>query len=93
MIVSDTYGFLIGEEPNNFYSVPVGLSGRVLAYVSEYSKPLTIGDAVCSSSDGKIRKMSKLEKILYPECIIGVVGGIPDYEEWGSDKVKVNGRI
>ena len=66
MIVSDTYGFLIGEDEGRFYSTPVGLSGRVLAYVSKYSKPLTIGDAVCSAKDGKIRKMSKLEKILHP---------------------------
>ena len=93
MIVSDTYGFLIGEDEGRFYSIPVGLSGRVLAYVSEYSKPLTIGDAVCSAKDGKVRKMNKLEKLLYPECIIGVVGGIPDYKEWGSENIQVDGRI
>ena len=29
----------------------------------------------------------------YPDCIIGIVSEIPNYEIWGSENIKVNGRI
>ena len=82
-IISDTYGFCMGEEANEEngdYALPIGLTGRVLTYLSPLSKNIKVGDVVCSSSDGKIRKMSWLEKILHPECIIGVVSSIPTYK-------------
>ena len=93
MLVTDTYGFLIGDEQDGLYSIPVGLSGRVLAYVSESSSKLSIGDVVCAAADGKIRKMTKKEKVSNPECIIGVVGSIPKYEQWGSNNIEVDGRV
>ena len=35
--------------------------------------------------------MSKDEVLHYPECIVGYVSAIPNYEEWNGKKVK--GRI
>lgn len=94
LVVSDTYGALIGEaEDEQHYSIPVGLSGRVLAYVSPLSKRVRLGDTVCSSRDGMIRRMRWYEKILHPECIIGVVGSIPNYAVWGDENILVNGRV
>lgn len=29
----------------------------------------------------------------WPDRIVGTVSEIPEYEEWGTEKVKVNGRI
>ena len=29
----------------------------------------------------------------WPDRIVGIVSEIPEYEEWGTGKVKVNGRI
>jgi len=26
-------------------------------------------------------------------CTIGTISAVPDYEEWGENKIKVNGRI
>jgi hypothetical protein len=37
--------------------------------------------------------MTRREIETYPDAIIGIVSEIPDYEEWGQDNVKVNGRI
>jgi len=51
------------------------------------------GDAVCATKGGYLRKMKWWEKILFPERIVGVVDEIPTYEEWGNDKIKVDGRI
>jgi hypothetical protein len=37
--------------------------------------------------------MTKDEVKEHPECVVGYVSAVPDYEEWGTGKVKVNGRI
>ena len=37
--------------------------------------------------------MTQEEKINYPECIIGYVSCVPNYEIWGERDTKVNGRI
>jgi len=49
--------------------------------------------AVCSAPNGTVDIMSRDEIITYPDCIIGYVSEIPDYEEWGSGNIKVDGRI
>lgn len=90
MIVSDTYGFIIGDASKS-NPTPVALSGRVLAY-KDKSK-LKIGDPVCSGKFGTVSKMKWWEKILFPERMIGTVSEIPTYDEWGEDKVKVDGRV
>lgn len=94
-VVSDTFGFAIGETEE--CKTPIAVSGRVLVYTDDSS--LKIGDAVCSGKNGTVSKMRWYERILHPERIVGVVSEFPDYDEWlagerdGNHCIKVNGRI
>lgn len=90
-IISDTYGFAIGETEK--CKTPLAQAGRVLAYPLEDRCGYNPGDAVCSGPNGTISKMTQEEKVNYPECIIGYVSCVPDYEVWGKHDTKVNGRI
>ena len=94
-IVSDTFGFAIGQDEENGYNTPIASSGRVLAYpyesIEEFSSH--IGWPVCSGPNGTVSIMTDEEEEKYSSRIIGTISEIPDYEEWGSGKVKVNGRI
>ena len=90
-IVSDTFGFAIGETKS--CKTPLAVSGRVLAYPYEPKETYNPGDAVCSGPNGTISKMTRAEIRDYPERIVGTVSEIPTYEVWGSGNVKVNGRI
>ena len=88
-IVSDTYGMLIGETDKA--KTPIALCGRVLAYPLENKQEYYPGAPVCTGPNGTVSLMSKDEVLHYPECIIGYVSAIPNYEEWNG--VKVNDRI
>lgn len=90
-IISDTFGFAIGETDE--YKTPIAATGRVLAYPAEdrYSYPL--GCAVCSGPNGTVSQMTREEIKEYPERIIGTVSEIPEYKNWGTGNVEVNGRI
>lgn len=90
-IVSDTYGFAIGETEK--CGTPIAVAGRVLAYPYEDRYSYKAGDAVCSAPDGKVSKMTREEMVMYPDCIIGYVSEIPEYEVWGQTDVPVDGRI
>lgn len=94
-IISDTYGFAIGENTEQGYNTPVAVSGRVLAYpyesIDEFKKH--IGWPVCSGPNGTVSIMTHYEERTYPSCIIGTISEIPTYEEWGQEHVKVNGRV
>jgi hypothetical protein len=90
-IVSDTFGFAIGETEQT--KTPLAVSGRVLAYPYENRNLYQAGDPVCSGPNGTISKMTREEVREYPERIIGTVSEIPDYEVWGTGNVKVNNRI
>ena len=97
-IVSDTYGFGIGETEK--CKTPTAASGRVLAYPYEDRELLRqhIGEPVCSGPNGTVSLMTHEEAKNYPWLIIGTISAIPDYEEWeagykGGHTIKVNGRI
>lgn len=90
-IVSDTFGFSIGETDN--CKTPVAVSGRVLAYTFENRDSFELGQAVCSGPNGTVSKMTREEIMMYPERIIGTVSEIPTYTTWGTGNVDVNGRI
>ena len=90
-IISDTYGMIIGE--NKEQASPIAVSGRVLAYTNEDRNTFKAGDPVCSGPNGTVSKMTREEVKEYPDRMIGTVSAIPDYETWGSNNVKVNGRI
>lgn len=92
-VISDTYGFAIGETDE--CKTPIAATGRVLAYtyepVEEYKSK--IGWPVCSGPNGTVSIMTKEEEEKYPSRIIGIISEVPDYEEWGTGKVKTNGRV
>lgn len=88
-IISDTYGMAIGKSDG----VPVAVSGRVLAYTDKDKYKFKVGDPVCSGKNGTVSKMSRLECILFPDRILGVVSCIPEYTEWGPKNISVKNRI
>ena len=90
-IVSDTFGFAIGETENS--KTPLAISGRVLAYPYEDRNSYKPGDPVCSGPNGTVSKMTREEVMMYPDRILGTVSAIPEYETWGTGNVVVNGRI
>lgn len=90
-IVSDTFGFCIGETEQA--KTPIAVCGRVLAYCSGDRNDYQPGDAVCSDFGGKVTKMTREEIKEYPDRIIGYVSCVPTYDTWGENNVKVDGRI
>lgn len=90
-VISDTFGFAIGETDQA--KTPIAVSGRVLVYTYEDRETYKPGDAVCAAPGGTVSKMSREEIMTYPERIIGTVSAIPMYETWGQNNVLINGRI
>lgn len=90
-IISDTFGFSIGETEKS--KTPIAVSGRVLAYPYENRNSYNPGDAVCTGPNGTVSKMTREEIIQYPERIVGTVSEIPEYDTWGEDNILVNNRI
>lgn len=87
-LISDTFGFAIGETET--CTVPIAVSGRVLAYLNP-KEEVKAGDPVCAGPSGTVSVMTRDEVREYPDRIIGIVSEIPTYEEWNG--VKVNGRV
>ena len=97
-IVSDTFGFAIGQSEKAKTSTAA--SGRVLAYLYEDKEEARqkIGWPVCSGPNGTVSIMTEEEEEKYPSRIIGTISAIPDYEIWyggnnGDTPIQVNGRI
>ena len=92
-VISDTFGFAIGETDE--CKTPIAATGRVLAYtyepVEEYRSKT--GWPVCSGPNGTVSIMTEEEEEKYPSRIIGTISEVPNYEEWGTGKVKTNGRV
>lgn len=92
-ITSDTFGFAIGETEQA--KTPIAVSGRVLAYPYESREEFkkNIGRPVCSGPNGTVSIMTDEEYRNKGYCAIGTISAVPDYEEWGTGKIKVNGRV
>ena len=90
-IVSDTFGFAIGETKDA--KMPLAVSGRVLAYTYEDRNIFKAGDAVCAAPNGTVSLMTREEIINWPDRIIGIVSEIPQYKCWGEEQIQVNERI
>lgn len=94
-IVSDTFGFQIGEQKNKV-NVPIAVQGRQLVFYEGNKNKLKQGNPVVQTKNGKVRKLKWWEYIIKPylnDCIIGYVEEIPSYKKWGSDNIAVNDRI
>lgn len=92
-IISDTFGFAIGETDEA--KCPIAVTGRVLAYPFEPIEEFRnhIGYPVCSGPNGTVSIMSEEEEEKYPSRIIGTISAIPDYKTWGSGNVEVKNRV
>ena len=92
-IISDTFGFLIGETDE--CKTPIAISGRALVYIYEGRDEAIshIGWPVCSGPDGTVSIMTEEEEEKYPSRIIGTISEIPDYDTWGTGNVAIDGRI
>jgi len=100
-VISDTYGFAIGQ--NKESQTPIAVSGRVLVYPYGDRNKFKPGDAVCTAPNGTIDIMTRDEIMQYPERIIGTVSAVPTYDVWygGGNynedgdliPIPVNGRI
>ena len=90
-IVSDTFGFAIGETEQ--CKTPLAVAGRVLAYYNGNKDDYHAGDTVCAGPNGKVCKMTREEIKEWPDRILGIVSEIPKYDTWGSGNIAVNDRI
>lgn len=90
-VISDTYGFCIGETAKS--KTPIAVTGRVLVYTLEDRKLFAAGDPVCAGPNGTVSLMTRDEVREYPDRIIGTVSEIPSYNTWGAGNVKINNRI
>lgn len=90
-ITSDTFGFSIGRTDEA--TVPLAVAGRVLVYTSEDPSTYYTGQVVCASRGGRVSKMTDSEIAQNPDRIVGIVSEVPTYETWGTNNIKVNGRI
>lgn len=92
-VISDTFGFNIGETDN--CKTPVAVSGRALVYIYEGREAARqhIGQPVCSGPDGTVSIMTDEEYAAKGYCCVGTISAIPEYETWGSGNVQVDGRI
>lgn len=89
-IVSDTFGYAIGETEEN--KTPLAVSGRALVYCNP-DDDFHSGDCVCAGPGGLAYRMTREEIVTFPDRIVGIVSEIPAYETWGTGNVNVNGRI
>ena len=90
-VISDTFGSSMGM--NDKCQTPLAVAGRVLVYPYQYREKYHAGMAVCSAPGGTVDIMTREEIKNYPDCIVGIVSEIPQYDTWGTDNVKVDGRI
>ena len=90
-VISDTFGHAMGYTEN--CQTPLAVAGRVLVYTYQNRNNYHAGMAVCSAPNGTVDIMTREEIKNYPDCIIGIVSEIPNYDYWGTDNIKVDNRI
>ena len=90
-IASDTFGFGVGSGANVNREVPIGVAGWVLAFVD---KEYECGTPLTNDEFGNLTAMTKLEKMEYPERIVGIYKRKEMDQNWGPEgqKISVNGR-
>ena len=88
-IISDTYGFAIGQNKEN--NTPIAVSGRVLVYTYQDRNKYQPGMSVCAAPGGTVDIMTREEIQKYPDAIIGIVSEIPNYETWKAGNYELIG--
>lgn len=85
-LVSDTYGFGVGHNPDK-KQLPIAIGGFVLAEVDQIYKP---GTPLTSSADGRLTEIKIEDKRDYPERIVATFLKAEKAEEWNG--INVRGR-
>lgn len=90
-IASDTFGYGLGHGANVNKEVPIGVAGWVLAYVD---KEYECGTPLTNDEFGNLTAMTKMEKMEYPERIVGIYKRKEMENFWGPEgqKIEVKGR-
>ena len=90
-IASDTLGFGIGAGANPGREVPIAVAGWVLAYVDKEYECCTV---LTNLEDGSLTKMTREEKLEYPERIVGIYKRKEMDANWGpaGRQIQVNDR-
>ena len=83
---SDTYGFLIGGVTDR-KEIHIAVGGFVLACTDREYAP---GTPLTAGPSGKLTKMSLMERIIYPERMVGVFHQKEQSYTWNG--IPVNGR-
>lgn len=78
-IISDSYGFCMGPEDGG---EAIALCGQVLAKCITEPSKLEIGDCLCATVCGKLRKMTRREIRKYPDRIVGTFIRVPKEDKW-----------
>jgi hypothetical protein len=86
-IASDTFGFSVGQKNKKNREIPIAVAGIVLAVVD---KLYDTGTALTSAPHGKLTAMNLLEKMFFPERIVGTFYKPESQSTWNG--VAVNGR-
>lgn len=86
-IVSDTYGFGIGQKHKDTPQVPIAIGGFVLSYTKIYPT----GTPLQTDNDGGLIKASILTRLFHPERIIATFYREENNSFWNK-KIVVNGR-
>ena len=89
-IATDTFGMSVGSRANPI-EVPIGIAGWVLAHVDQEYE---CGTVLTNDANGNLTKMTREEKMEYPERILAIYKRKEMDEQWGDNarKVAVNGR-
>lgn len=89
-IASDTFGYGLGTGANQ-KEVPIAVAGWVLAYVDQEYE---CGTPLTNDAHGNLTKMTREEKMEYPERIVAIYKRKEMDNQWGPDhaKIQVNGR-
>lgn len=92
-IISDTFGFNMGETEE--CKTPIAVAGRALVYLYEGRDAAkdNIGEFVCSGPNGTVSLMTTEEYFKCPQGLVGTISEVPDYDTWGTGNIKVDGRI
>lgn len=85
-LVSDTYGFGVGHNPEK-KQLPIAIGGFVLAEVDQIYKP---GTPLTASADGRLTEIKMEDKRDYPERIVATFLKAEKAEEWNG--INVRGR-
>jgi hypothetical protein len=85
-LVSDTYGFGVGHNPEK-KQLPIAIGGFVLAEVDQVYRP---GTPLTASADGRLTEIKPEDKREYPERIVATFLKAEKAEEWNG--INVRGR-